>query len=92
MDNFTNWFNDRNNITLTPLTKAGIAHFYFVTIHPYEDGNGRIGRAIAAKSFSQSIQKPSLISLSQTIEENKKEYYRIREGSVFNLFQLLSRQ
>ncbi len=78
MDKFVTWFNrvhDVDNKIVSPLAKAGIAHFYFVTIHPFEDGNGRIGRAIAEKSISQSIQRPALISLSQMIEAKKKEYY-----------------
>lgn len=82
MDMYVNWFNEVHigkNTSLFPLAKAGIAHFYFVTIHPFEDGNGRIGRAITEKSLSQSIQKPVLISLSQMIEAKKKEYYRSLE-------------
>ncbi|WP_276165312.1 Fic family protein [Zobellia alginiliquefaciens] len=78
MDEFVIWFNTVHTIdnkSISPLAKAGIAHFYFVTIHPFEDGNGRIGRAIAEKSISQSIQRPALISLSQMIEAKKKEYY-----------------
>jgi Fic family protein len=57
------------------ITRAGIAHFYFVTIHPFEDGNGRIGRALAEKALSQALRQPTLIALSQTIEKNKKSYY-----------------
>lgn len=78
MDEFVHWFN-RHHCTdtseISPLAKAGIAHFYFVTIHPFEDGNGRIGRAIAEKSIALSMGKPALLLLSQTINNNKKEYY-----------------
>jgi Fic family protein len=49
---------------------------YFETIHPFEDGNGRIGRAIAEKALSQTIDRPVLLSLSATIERNKKDYYK----------------
>ena len=58
MDGFVNWFNDaapRGNTALPALTRAGIAHLYFVTIHPFEDGNGRIAHALAEKALSQAL-------------------------------------
>ncbi len=85
MDKFVSWFNQEhqkfNKQNILPLAKAGIAHLYFVSIHPFEDGNGRIGRAIAEKSLAQSTLRPSLISLSSTIEANKKSYYTLLEKS-----------
>jgi Fic family protein len=78
MEGFVAWFNDtapRNKTALPALTRAGIAHLYFVTIHPFEDGNGRIGRALAEKALSQALGQPTLIALSQTIQKNKKSYY-----------------
>ena len=85
MERFVSWFNQIHqkdaNQKLLPLTKAGIAHLYFVSIHPFEDGNGRIGRAIAEKSIAQSTLRPSLISLSSTIDANKKNYYTFLEKS-----------
>ena len=57
------------------LTRAAIGHLYFESIHPFEDGNGRIGRALAEKSLAKNIGQPSLISLSFTIERNRKAYY-----------------
>ena len=63
------------------LTRAGLAHLYFVTIHPFEDGNGRIGRALAEKSLAQNLGHPSLIALSFTIERKRKEYYSALEDS-----------
>jgi Fic family protein len=48
---------------------------YFESIHPFEDGNGRIGRAIAEKAVSQTLGRPVLLSLSRTIEADKKSYY-----------------
>ncbi len=79
MDRFIRWFNDtapggKNALPL--LTRAGIAHLYFVCIHPFEDGNGRIGRAIAEKSLSQGLGQPALLALSHTIEKGRKAYYR----------------
>jgi Fic family protein len=78
MEGFVNWFNDtapHGNTALPALTRAGIAHLYFVTIHPFEDGNGRIARALAEKALSQALGQPTLIALSQTIQKTKKSYY-----------------
>ena len=69
MDAFVAWFNDTapdGPRPLPPLTRAGIAHLYFESIHPFEDGNGRIGRALSEKSLAQNIGRPSLIALSHT--------------------------
>lgn len=78
MDIFLKWFNDSSKTTL-PLARAGIAHFHFINIHPFEDGNGRISRAISEKSIAQSIGHPALLSISQTIELKKKAYYSALE-------------
>jgi Fic family protein len=78
MDQFISWFNkihQPDNNSMLPLAKASMAHLYFVCIHPYEDGNGRIARALAEKSIALSNSQPSLISLSHTIEAHKKAYY-----------------
>jgi Fic family protein len=82
MKRFIAWFNDtapggRN--PLPALTRAGIAHLYFVCIHPFEDGNGRIGRALAEKSLAQNLGAPSLIALAYTIERKRKDYYAALE-------------
>ncbi len=79
MKRFIQWFNDtapggKNEIRRAPVRSA-IAHLYFETIHPFEDGNGRIGRAIAEKALSQTIGRPVMLSLSRTIEANKNDYY-----------------
>ena len=78
MNAFNNWFNQQHANGMSAgslLGKSGIAHFYFLAIHPFEDGNGRIARAISEKSLSISLGRPALISLSQTIQSNKKAYY-----------------
>ncbi|MDQ6972950.1 MAG: Fic family protein [Mariprofundaceae bacterium] len=78
MDRFIRWFNDSAQSGSSPLpalTRAGIAHFYFVSIHPFEDGNGRIARALSEKVLAQGLKQPSLIALSQVIEKHKKDYY-----------------
>jgi Fic family protein len=82
MTQFIKWFNDTapdGNNPLPPLTRAGTAHLYFVCIHPFEDGNGRIGRALAEKVLSQCLGQPTLIALSYTIQERKKAYYESLE-------------
>lgn len=79
MKAFIKWFNDTSpggklEIKKAPVRSA-IAHLYFETIHPFEDGNGRIGRAIAEKALSQTIGRPVVLSLSRAIESNKSDYY-----------------
>lgn len=85
MGRFINWFNEtapggKKEIKKAPIRSA-IAHLYFESIHPFEDGNGRIGRAIAEKALSQTIGRPVLLSLSQTIEADKKSYYHALESA-----------
>ena len=65
------------NSTLNPYLKSAIAHIYFVIIHPYDDGNGKIARAIA--NFLLPNENIKLYSLSQQINIHKKEYYEILE-------------
>ncbi|PHQ61057.1 MAG: cell filamentation protein Fic [Maribacter sp.] len=75
MEGFITWFNKSQNSINKPIIRSAIAHLYFESIHPFEDGNGRIGRAIAEKALSQSIGRPVLFSLSKSIEGNKNNYY-----------------
>jgi Fic family protein len=79
MSRFIQWFNDTAPdgplaMVHAPV-RAAIAHLYFESIHPFEDGNGRMGRAVAEKALAQTTGFPGLASLSYTIEQNKKEYY-----------------
>jgi Fic family protein len=74
MTQFLDWF----NASATPrsiLEKAAIAHLYFESIHPFEDGNGRIGRILVEKVLSQEVGRPVLIAVSKVLEKRKKEYY-----------------
>ncbi|CAN0557123.1 unnamed protein product [Ectocarpus sp. 12 AP-2014] len=75
MKGFITWFNESQDLINKPIIRSAIAHLYFESIHPFEDGNGRIGRAIAEKALSQSIEQPVLFSLSKSIESNKNNYY-----------------
>jgi len=89
MKRFIEWFNATapqhgNDVKQGPIRSA-IAHIYFESIHPFEDGNGRIGRAISEKALSQSVGQPMLISLSRAIDENKKGYYEaLHKASLSN--------
>jgi Fic family protein len=89
MERFLQWFNDtapgeKKEITRPPV-RAAITHLYFETIHPFEDGNGRIGRALAEKALSQGMGRPVLLSLSRTIEAEKKNYYAALEKAQGSL-------
>lgn len=79
MERFVVWFNETgpggNNAINKPPVRSAIAHLYFESIHPFEDGNGRIGRVIAEKALSQGMGRPVLLSLSKAIESNRKMYY-----------------
>jgi Fic family protein len=84
MAQFIGWFNKTAPFGMEPipnLIRAGIAHLYFVSIHPFEDGNGRIGRALVSKVLSQSLGYPALIALSETIQAKRKDYYKMLEHS-----------
>ena len=84
MTQFIEWFNRTapNGVEPLPtLTRAGIAHFYFVSVHPFEDGNGRIGRAIAEKVLAQGLGRPTLIALAATILAKRKGYYDALEAN-----------
>jgi Fic family protein len=82
MDAFVSWFNETapdGKRPLSALTRAAITHLYFVSVHPFEDGNGRIGRALTEKSLAQNLDQPSLIALAYTIERARKAYYAALE-------------
>ncbi len=71
-----------NTSTQEPYTKAAIAHFWFVTIHPYDDGNGRIARAITNYLLSKELGlNDGYYSISTAIVEDKKRYYELLEQS-----------
>jgi Fic family protein len=75
MARFLSWFNDPP--ILDEVLISGIAHLWFVTIHPFEDGNGRIVRAIADMALARADgTKERFYSMSSQIEAERKEYYR----------------
>lgn len=79
MDRFLTWYHQSilpvKDTISQAILKSAIAHLYFETIHPFEDGNGRIGRALAEYTLSQMLESPVILSLSKTIEKGKKQYY-----------------
>lgn len=78
MRQFLEWFN--TDAATEPVLKAALAHLWFVTIHPFDDGNGRIARAIADMSLARSEGSPQrFYSMSAEIREERGEYYRILE-------------
>jgi Fic family protein len=80
VSDFLKWFESKNEID--PVLKAGIAHFWFVTIHPFEDGNGRISRAIADMALARAEgTQERFYSMSTQIEAEKKQYYLNLEQS-----------
>lgn len=80
MDQFLLWLN--NEETIDPVLKAAIAHLWFLTIHPFDDGNGRIARAITDMLLSRSDGLAQrFYSLSAQIRQERKAYYQILEKS-----------
>ena len=76
MDLFLEWFN--NNNAVDPVLKAAIAHFWFIIIHPFDDGNGRIARAIADMLLSRGERSSErFYSMSAQIMLEKKQYYEV---------------
>ena len=85
---FVRWFNDSAPDGTQPtsvLARAGVAHLWFESIHPFEDGNGRLGRAIAEKALAQSLDAPAITTLAETIQRHRKAYYeQLQRGSLSN--------
>src|SRR5687767_8989490 len=81
MKAFIDWFNGESNDTeLDDVLRAGLAHFWFVTIHPFDDGNGRMARAIADKALARSERSSQrFYSMSAQIRQERSDYYEILE-------------
>lgn len=78
MKRFLNWFN--NESETDPVLKAAVAHFWFVTIHPFDDGNGRIARTITDMQLARSDGSPQrFYSMSNQILTERKRYYNLLE-------------
>nr|WP_269078796.1 Fic family protein [Endozoicomonas numazuensis] len=83
LSRFFDWFNrSRNDPKCDPLLRAAISHFWFVTLHPFDDGNARLTRAITDLALAQAdAQSIRLYAMSSVILENRKAYYNILEKS-----------
>ncbi|MHA1839960.1 MAG: Fic family protein [Candidatus Ranarchaeia archaeon] len=80
MNQFMHWFNSDNSIE--PVIKSAIAHLWFVSIHPFDDGNGRIARAIADAQLARADRTSQrFYSMSGQILKSKKDYYAILEST-----------
>jgi Fic family protein len=78
MQSFLDWFNA--NAGIDPVLNAGLAHLWFVTIHPFDDGNGRMARAIADMALARSEKSPQrFYSMSSQIRQERAAYYDILE-------------
>lgn len=86
LKSFVTWFNtSRLDKKLDPILRAGICHLWFVTLHPFDDGNGRITRTLTDLALAQDNQQSiQLYALSTTILEKRQEYYKILEKSQRN--------
>lgn len=83
MKDFLAWFNKSQD--LDPVVKAGIAHLWFVTLHPFDDGNGRIARAIADMQLARADgSKERFYSMSTQIRQERNAYYDILEKTQKN--------
>lgn len=83
LDEFIQWFNtSRTNTLLDPLVRAGITHLWFVTLHPFDDGNGRITRTLTDLALAQMDQQSiRLYAMSPVILNKRKSYYEILEAT-----------
>jgi Fic family protein len=83
LDVFLDWFNrSLDDAALDPLLRAGMAHFWFVTLHPFDDGNGRLTRAITDLALAQSEHHAiRFYAMSASILADRAGYYRVLESS-----------
>lgn len=83
LQSFLEWFESSRHLPgLDPLLRAGVAHFWFVTLHPFDDGNGRLARAIADLALAQAEhQAIRFYAMSSSILKDRAGYYRILENS-----------
>lgn len=81
LDRFIDWFNHPPS-NLDGLVRAGIAHLWLVTLHPFADGNGRLSRAVADLALAQAeANSIRFYSMSATLMEQRRDYYRLLEGT-----------
>lgn len=83
LDSFLKWFEaSQRQVGLDPLLRAGIAHFWFVTLHPFDDGNGRLTRTITDLALAQGEARAiRFYAMSASILDDRGGYYRVLESS-----------
>lgn len=86
LNTFLHWFNEtKTDPGMDPLLRAGITHLWFITLHPFEDGNGRITRALTDLALAQADEQSiRLYAMAVTILERRSDYYRILEQTQRN--------
>ena len=83
MKAFLNWFNSKKKID--PVIKAAIAHLWFVTLHPFDDGNGRIARAISDMQLARAdASRQRFYSMSAQVRKERNDYCDIHEKTQKN--------
>lgn len=88
MERFLAWFRNtmpKGSSPITAVTRAGLAHLWFESLHPFEDGNGRIGRAIIEKALAQGSATPTLTAVAGTLLKHRKAYYQALETASQDL-------
>ena len=78
MERFLEWYNV-DSVDMAGPVRASIAHLWFERIHPFDDGNGRVGRAVSDHALSQALDRPTLACLATAIDETRKPYYKAFE-------------
>lgn len=83
LDDFLEWFElSRSQAELDPFIRAGVAHFWFITLHPFDDGNGRLTRAITDLALAQGDHHAiRFYAMSASILEDRQGYYNALESS-----------
>lgn len=88
MKKFLSWFErtaPNGSEPLPVVTRAAVAHAWFETVHPFEDGNGRIGRAIAEKALAQGFATPVMTAIAKILLKKHKQYYALLNQANRNL-------
>lgn len=91
MERFVDWFNSTQEAggpgrpSLLPLARAGLTHLHFESIHPFEDGNGRLGRVLIDKAIAQRLGHPTMLAISRVLRAHQRDYYLHLEQSSHGL-------
>ena len=79
MERFLEWYN-ADSVGMGGPIRAAVAHLWFERVHPFDDGNGRVGRAISDHALSQALGRPTLACLATAIDKSRKNYYKAFES------------